>query len=249
MDKSGSLYEEFRSTKKVGLKLHVEELFSPTRLENIETHELVMEMGKKIAANKSFMREFRITKKATSKNFSATNGPYTWAHLDKGDHLNLLGTFATNDLAKAPFGRLTWQMDNYNRISDVNAAGVAQANMNGDLDRIELGEGHKDGTFRKMNVKMKQSLIATALKYAPCARKLEAQLLREQRDFKRNKIKAEQKIKTANATIEYTQALVYEEMYNSQAGWRSKSKINQEYKKLKSENVKKRQCTFKFKFE
>ena len=74
--------------------------------------------------------------------------------------------------------------------------------MNGDFGRKELGEGHKDGTFHKMNVKMKQSLIATAFKYAPRARKLEAQLLKEQRDFKRNKIKAEQKIKTAKATIE-----------------------------------------------
>ena len=73
MDKSGSLNEEFRSTKKVGLKLLVEELFSPKQLENIETHELVMEMGK-IAAQ-TFMREFRNTKKATSKNFSGTNGP------------------------------------------------------------------------------------------------------------------------------------------------------------------------------
>ena len=80
MDKSGSLDEEFRSTKKVGLKLLVEELFSPKRLENIETHELVMEMGK-IAAQ-TFMREFRNTKKATSKNFSGTDGPYSWAHLD-----------------------------------------------------------------------------------------------------------------------------------------------------------------------
>ena len=75
----------------------VKELFSPTRIENIETHELVMEMGQ--VAAKCWMREFRNTKKATSKNFSGTNGIYCWAQLDERDHLNLLGTFAINDFA------------------------------------------------------------------------------------------------------------------------------------------------------
>ena len=70
----------------------VKELFSPTRIENIETHELVMEMGQ--VAAKCWMREFRNTKRATSKNFSVTNGIYCLAQLDERDHLNLLGTFA-----------------------------------------------------------------------------------------------------------------------------------------------------------
>ena len=56
-----------------------------------------MEMGQ--VAAKCWMREFRNTKRATSKNFSVTNGIYCLAQLDERDHLNLLGTFAINDFA------------------------------------------------------------------------------------------------------------------------------------------------------
>ena len=73
---------------------------------------------------------------------------------------------ATNDLTEQPFGMLTYQVDQFNRILFGNAAATAQARMNGDFNRNELGKGHVDGAFHRLNDKMKHSLLMTALKYA-----------------------------------------------------------------------------------
>ena len=73
---------------------------------------------------------------------------------------------ATNDLSEQPFGMLTYQVDRFNRVLFGNAAATAQARMNGDFDREELGEGHVDGAFHKLTDKLKHSLLMTALKYA-----------------------------------------------------------------------------------
>ena len=148
-------------SKFVRLDQLVAELFFSQREEIKETDALVIEMGE--VAAKCWMNEFRDPKKATSFNFS---GPRSWANTTEEEHNNLLGTFATNDMAEQPFGMLTYQVDRFNGILFGNAAATAQARMNNDFDRKELGGEHVDGAFHKLLDKMKHSLIMTHLKYA-----------------------------------------------------------------------------------
>ena len=65
------------------------------------------------------MKEFRHPHKATIENFS---GDRSWDNTTEEEHNNLLGTFATNDLAEQPFGMLTYQVDRFNRILSGNVA-------------------------------------------------------------------------------------------------------------------------------
>ena len=124
-------------------------------------------------------------KKATSDNFQ---GDRSWENTSEEDHYNLLGIMAANDLAEQPFGMLTYQVDRFNRILFGNAAATAQARMNGDFDREELGEGHVDGAFHKLNDKLKHSLLITALKYARETTVKESDALKKQRNFKLKKM-------------------------------------------------------------
>ena len=172
-----------KEDKEIPLDLLVAKLFFPKKEENKETEALVKEMGQQAA--KCWMKEFRDPKKATSDNF---DGDRSWANTSEEDHHNLLGTMATNDLSEQPFGMLTYQVDRFNRVLFGNAAATAQARMNGDFDRAELGEGHVDGAFRKMTDKLKHSLLITALKYARETTIKESDALKKQRNFKLKKV-------------------------------------------------------------
>ena len=55
--------------------------------------------------------------------------------LNEEEHNNLLGTFATYDLAEQPSGILTYQVDQFNGVLFGDVAATAQARMNGDFDR------------------------------------------------------------------------------------------------------------------
>ena len=103
-----------------------------------------------VVTEKCWMKEFRDPHKATNENFS---GPRSWNNTTEEEHNNLLGNFATNDLAEQRFGMLTYQVDQFNGILFWNAAATAQARMNGDFDRKELGGEHVDGAFHKLNDK------------------------------------------------------------------------------------------------
>ena len=54
--------------------------------------------------------------------------------------------------------------------------------MNGDFDRDELGEGHVDDAFHKLNDKLKHSLLMTASKYARETTVKESEALKKQRN-------------------------------------------------------------------
>ena len=54
------------------------------------------------------MKEFRDPHKVTCEN---SIGPKSWGNTTEEEYNNLLGSFATNDLAKQPFGMLTYQLD------------------------------------------------------------------------------------------------------------------------------------------
>ncbi len=235
-EKFGTTKAEFDDLKVVGFDLLIQELFYPERKENKDTKDLVIEMA--VVAADSWMTEFTDPLKATSDYLTKAEGKYSKANFSEEEQTELLGTFATNDIAEQPFGRLTWYIDNFNRIGIGNAAAQAQARMNGDFDRVELGF-EKDGAFHRCNWKKRYSLIATGLKYAEEERKKENEALRKQREHKRRKKELLLEKKILQASEDYTKALILIETYHSEAGWRSVEKIEHEYKNLKSETAKK----------
>ena len=81
-------------------------------------------------------------------------------------------------MAEQPFGMLTYQVDRFNGILFGNAAATAQARMNNDFDRKELGENIWMEPSINLPDKIKHSLIMTALKYARQTTKEEAQALK-----------------------------------------------------------------------
>ena len=95
-------------------------------------------------------------------------------------HKELVGTFATNDIAETPFASLTQNLK-IGRLLPGNAAAVAQARMNGDFDRKVLGQT-SDGYFHKLDIDHQTSLLCMALQEAPKARKEEYNALKLQRD-------------------------------------------------------------------
>ena len=141
-------------------------------------------------------------------------------------------------MAEQPFGMLTYQVDRFNGILFGNAAATAQARMNNDFDRKELGGKHVDGAFHKLPDKMKHSLIMTALKHARQTTKEEAQALKKQRQHKLKKIETLKKAKILKATEEFTRSFILLEQYHSGACWKTKEEVTREYSKLTSETAK-----------
>ena len=215
--------------------------------ENEDTDELVKEMG--VVACKTVMKEFRNDKKATHESFG--DGARSWANTTQEEHEHAKGAMATNDLAEHGFAIFTQQVQMFNRIGIGNAAGTAQAKMNKDFDRKELGKKHTDGPFHQLSDKMKNSLIMMALRMAPKIRIQEAAALQKQSNYKLEKQKILEKAKIVAATEEYTQALVLIEQYHSPACLRNEEQVEREYIKLTSEtakiNLMKQQITIRVK--
>ena len=176
-------------------------------------------------------------KKATSDYVSKANGKYSWKNTPEEVHQKILGTFATNDIAEQPFGRFSWQLDSYNRITFGNAAASAQARMNGDFDRKELGYD-VDGAFIRSTDHEQQSLIVTAIKCAKEERMKESEEMKKQREYKLKKKEEMLKKKILKATDEYTRALLLIESYHLAAGWKSVEDVDREYNMLSSESSK-----------
>jgi hypothetical protein len=162
-----------------------------------------------------------------------------------------MGAMATNDLAEHGFAIFTQQVQTFNRIGIGNAAGTAQAKMNKDFDRKELGKKHVDGPFHQLNDKMQHSLVRVALSMAPKIRIEEAAALQKQSNYKLQKQNILKKAKIVAATEEYTQALVLIEQYHSPACLRNEEQVEREYVKLTSEtakiNLMKQQITIRVK--
>ena len=215
--------------------------------DNEDTNELVKEMG--VIACKTVMKEFRNTKKATYESFG--DGDRSWANTTQEEHEHAKGAMATNDLAEHGFAIFTQQVQMFNRIAIGNAAGTAQAKMNKDFDRKELGKKHTDGPFHQLSDKMKNSLVMVALKMAPKIRIQEAAALQKQSNYKLEKQKILEKANIEAATEEYTQALVLIEQYHSPACLRNEEQVEREYIKLTSEtakiNLMKQQITIRVK--
>ena len=181
MSKQGSKKANYNASKVVGLDKLRSQLFDPYKEENIDTKEIVLEMAK--VASQVWLDEMRNTSKTIHHYLSSIEGEKAWKNTTPEEHLKLLGTFATNDIAEQAFGKMTHSYRTFSMILGGNAAAIAQARTNGDWDRKLCG-GKLDGTFHQLDLKMQESLILACIKHAPEARKEEHQALTKQREFK-----------------------------------------------------------------
>ena len=96
---------KFDKLKVVGFDLLIQELFYVERKENKYTNDLVIEMA--VVAADCWMTEFTDPLKTTSDYLTKAEGKYSKANFSEEEQMELLGTFANNDIAEQPFGRLT----------------------------------------------------------------------------------------------------------------------------------------------
>ena len=234
IDKNNASREQHNQAKVIKNDLVLRELFFPERVENQDTDDLTIEMGK-ISAHR-WITEFIDPKKACHDYVSSTEGELSWENTSPEVHEKLKGDFAVNDFAESSFAGLTHNFK-CGRLLPGNAAATAQARLNGDFDREVLG--HKsNGAFHNLDIDHQQSLICTALQEAPKARKEEYDALQRQRHrkMKRQALLKQKKLECADR--KYADGLVYIEIYHSDGGWKTEREVNENYAALDSNNKK-----------
>lgn len=111
-----------RSTRVQEFRMLHNELFFPTRKENIETKSLVEELG--VIAAKAIVKELCDTKKETSQYLSSINGPYSWKNTPPNIQKALLGKNATNDNSERCHGAGSRQLQVFTTVSTQGAFGM-----------------------------------------------------------------------------------------------------------------------------
>jgi hypothetical protein len=178
-------------------------------------------------------------KKALSDYASAVDGKFSWGQTSEDEHIASIGKNATNDPAESPFAQLTRQLQCYGRVLGIHASAVGHARINGDFKR-DINNSSNDGAYFKLSPEERQSLLAYALCASPAVRREEkVQLdLDAQREAKNQKQKLLREKKMLACQKEYANKLMYIEMANSPAFWKTVTNARNEYKKLDSNNAK-----------
>ena len=207
------------------------ELFHPTREENIETDDFVKQLAVEIA--QCMLEELRDPKKATSDYLSSREGKFSWGQTSHDEHVACIGKMATNDPAESPFASLTRQLQTFGRVLGIHASAVGHARVNKDFGR-DYKDDSNNGNYWKLTSNQRESLLRYALSTSPHLRKSEKTALDKQRAAKKAKNDLLIKTKMLAAQQEYVAALMYNEMYYSDACWKTKTRANAEYKQLTS---------------
>jgi hypothetical protein len=211
-------------------------MFYPNRKENIESTPTVITMAAEELAP-AVIEQIEDPKKALSDYASAVDGKFSWGQTSEDEHIASIGKNATNDPAESPFAQLTRQLQCYGRVLGIHASAVGQARINGDFKR-DINDSSKDGAYFKLSPEERQSLLAYALCASPAVRREEKAQLDAQREAKNQKQKLLREKKMLACQKEYANKLMYIEMANSPAFWKTVAKAKTEYKKLESNNAK-----------
>ena len=116
-----------------------QELFKPTREENVATTEYIKSIGADVAT--CLLVEMRNPDKLTltSEHLSSEGGRLScWINTTTAEHEASKGKEATNDNSESPFGRLTLQLQIFSTIGINHASALALARYNKDFYRSEV---------------------------------------------------------------------------------------------------------------
>lgn len=229
-------------------KLVRQELFHPERPENVETNELAIELGKKVA--EVMIAEFYHPRKVTRFYVSAIGGKFSWEKTSAEEHEAGLGKDANNDKAEGPFALLSRQLDVHGRLESRNASAVATAVWNGIFYRSDVQKersinkrGDKpDGTFITLSDKMKFSLLTLALEENKSEKEKYAQQRERQLKTLEQKREASRKHAIEKAQIRYMEELYHFDLLHSDECIKDAAELDRVLEALSSNTAKTGEC-------
>jgi hypothetical protein len=228
------------NTKAIPYKMLIKELFSPQDRDNKDSTPML----EKVAAIgiEAFKDEMENEKKASYKYLSISGSEYSYDHCPEEVKEAMLGLMATNDLAESSFAGVTAQVQVYGRIGMCNAAAVSDVARNGFLHRPttkkEIEKG-KRGLYHDLPEELRLTLLIVSMEDAPETRQSNNEGLEKQRECRREKEEVAKQKGLADAEEEYIDRMLYRQMYDSDACWKTARDVDSGIKKLKYQKDKK----------
>ena len=115
-------------TKVVHLARLRDELFAPVVEDNKNTGDIVETLAGIVS--ESFLRELRDANKASYKYLTSSGSSFSYTHCPEEIRKDMIGKWATNDIAESCFGGVTSHIQRYSRINISNAAAVSDIQRN-----------------------------------------------------------------------------------------------------------------------
>ena len=206
-------------TKAVPFAMLCDELFAPTREENIDSNAISIELGGIVG--QALLKELHDPTKATFKYLSSLGSSHSLMHRKPGVHEALLGVMAVNDPSERSFGAGTWELQVFGRIDLASAFSMGQAKVNGNMCR-KLNSKRKrkeetsfDGLIHQINQKLQTSLLITAMRDAPETKRSNSDALGKQREARRMKEKLLKDAKLKRASEDHIESYYYFKMSQS----------------------------------
>lgn len=228
-----SNYVVKREDKALPYKMLLEELFSPTDSDNKDSTPVLEEVAKIGVA--ALQRELEDKKKATFKYLSLSGSEFSWEHCPEQTKKDMLGMWATNDLAESSFGGVTLQVQCFGRIGLCNAAAISDMRMNSFLSRPTTSkemESDKRGLVHGLPEELKITLLMVAMEDAPATRQSNRDALSKQREMKKKKKELAQQKELADKGDQYISSLIYHAMWGTEACWTTEKQITAGLKAL-----------------
>ena len=175
-----------REEKAIPYDMLLEELFSPRDVDNRGSTP-VLEAVTKIGVG-ALQRELEDPKKATFRYLSMSGSEFSYDHCPEQTKKDMLGKWATNDLAESSFGGVTLQVQCFGRIGLCNAAAISDMRMNRFLARPttkKQAEGSRMGLVHELPEELKISLLMVAMDDAHETRQSNRDALSRQRQMKK----------------------------------------------------------------
>ena len=233
-EKKTSDYVVKQEDKALPYSMLLDELFTPEDCDNRDSTPVLEEVAKIGVA--ALQQELEDPKKATFRYLSISGSEFSFEHCPEETKNDMLGRWATNDLAESSFGGVTLQVQCFGRIGLCNAAAISDMKMNRFLSRPttkEQIENNEMGLVHGLPEELKISLLMTAMEDAHETRQSNRDALERQRQMKKNKIELAKQKDLADKGNEYITALIFHAMWGTAACWTTASQITKGLKGLK----------------
>ena len=115
-------------TKVVHLARSRDELFAPVVEDNKNAGDTVETLAGIVS--ESFLQELRDTNKASYKYLTSSGSSFSYTHCPEEIRKDMIGKWATNDIAESCFGGVASHIQRYSRINISNAAAVSDMKRN-----------------------------------------------------------------------------------------------------------------------
>ena len=220
-------------TKVVHLARLRDDVFAPVVEDNKDTGDIVETLAGIVS--ESFLQELHDTHKASYKYLTSSGSLFSFTYCPEEIRKDMIGKWATNDIAESCFGGVTSHIQRYSRINISNAAAVSDMQRNKFFKRTG---GDNVGLFHGLPEGTRMALVKVAMEDAPKTTEINNVLLNRQREAKRLKVEIAKEKILQKATENYIEAVYYNRMYRSDACWKTVREVSNGVKKLKTKKDK-----------